>query len=192
MIYEIADIDQWRVGDALDFCVASRTPADKLQQQRADSEQWLRQILKEWSPCGKIGYASGKVDGLLLYVPRALATGRSLCSQYACNPVGYPQSWDDRGMVIVLCLYVKGTGRGLGGALLGAMIEELGRGREFRGAVCREIGVMVYSPEETINWPAGPADFYRSFGFKVEETDPASKRLWLTRPVHLASAAPSP
>lgn len=185
MVYEIADLDEWRIGDALDFCLARGTPSEQVSSQRADSEKWLRQILSEWNPCGKIGYVEGKVDSLLLYMPRALATGRSLCSQYERNPVEYPQSWDQRDLVVIVCLRVEGEGRGLGGALVGSLLEELARGREFRRAACREIGVMVYNPDDSVHWPAGPVEFYRSFGFRVEESDRESKRLWLTRPVHL-------
>jgi hypothetical protein len=185
MIYEIADFDEWRIGDALDFCVAEGTPAEQVPQRRADSERWLRQMLGEWTPCGKIGYSEGEVDGLLLCVPRALATGRSLCSHYECNPVEYPPSWRERNLAIIVCLRVQGEGRGVGGALLGSLLEELGRGREFRGSKVDEIGVMVYNPSDNVHWPAGPADFYQSFGFHLDESDPEGRRLWLSRPVHL-------
>jgi len=187
MIYEVADLDEWRIADALDFCVAPGTAAEHVESQRADSEQWLRQVLNEWKPCGKIGYVEGKADGLLLYLPRALATGRSLCANYSCNPVEYPKSWGERDIVVIVCLRVEGKGLGLGGALLGSMLDEMAHGREFGRAACREIGVMVYSPEDTIHWPAGPTEFYRSFGFHVEETDTDGKRIWLTRPLHLPS-----
>ena len=183
MVCQIADIDRARVRDAVECCAPAGTRPEELEAQRANSEGWLLQILTEWSPCGKLAYVEGKVKGLILYLPAALFTGRSLCRAYQENPVECPASWAERGMVFVVCLWAKTEGCGIGGALLRAMLENLGRPRQFRGSPGSEVGVMVFNPTERIHWPAGPADFYRSFGFVVERSDPATGRVWLTRPV---------
>jgi len=183
MALEILDLDQSRADDALDFCVAAGTPHGGVPGHRADTDGWLRDILREWNPCGKLGYVDGQLDGLLFYLPGEVATGRSLCAQFAENPVEYPESWRAGGVVVVVCLWVKGEGRGLGRALLERLFEEIREGRSFRGRSCRTVGVMVYQPSDEVHWPAGPVEYYRKLGFRVESLDAASKRAWLSRTI---------
>jgi len=179
---EVRDFDEHGIADALDFCVHVGTPPDAVAAQRADSERWLHTILREWRPCGKLGYVNGEMDGLLLYLPGPLATGRSLCAHYAENPVEFPEAWRENGVVVIVCLWVKGQGAGLGRMLLHRLFDEM-HGREFRGAPCRSVGVMVYHPSDEVHWPAGPVAYYRRLGFRIERLDAACKRAWLSRPV---------
>jgi len=181
MAIEILDLDEPRVDDALDFCVAAGSPPESVPAQRADSERWLRAILREWNPCGKLGYVDGSVDGMLFYLPGELATGRSICATFADNLVKYPAAWRRGGVVVVVCLWVKGKGAGLGRALLDRLFEELSEGRTFGGAPCRTVGVLVYQPSDEVHWPAGPVDYYRRLGFRIESLDAAAKRAWLSR-----------
>lgn len=190
VVLDIADLDASHVLPALDLCVPAGTRPEEVGARRRDSEGWLRQLLREWSPCGKLAYVSDQVAGLLLYLPAALFTGRSLCSAYQDNPVEFPAPWRERGVVVIVCLWVTAKGRGIGSALLRAALEELGRGRAFRGTPCREIGVMVFNPAEGAHWPAGPAEFYQSLGFRVEQSDAPTNRVWLTRALGQAAAAP--
>jgi GNAT superfamily N-acetyltransferase len=189
LAFTIHDLDQAHAADALDFCVAAGTPHGGVPAQRADSERWLGDVLREWNPCGKLGYVEGKMDGMLLYLPGEIASGRSLCAHFADNPVEYPAVWREDGVIVIICLWVKAEGRGLGSALLERLFEEMRRGREFRGVPRRTVGVMVYHPSDQVHWPAGPVEYYRRLGFRIEHLDAAGKRAWLSRALMLAAAA---
>ena len=123
----------------------------------ARKRAWLRRVRGEWGGCGKLLFLGGKAVGYAQYAPpRLLPAARE-----------YPTGPGSEDAVLLACLFIVAAGyrgRGLGSALLTAILEEL----EGRGAVAVETFARRGSAEN----PSGPVEFYLKHGFRVLKEDP--------------------
>jgi GNAT superfamily N-acetyltransferase len=118
---------------------------------------WLRRVRKEWGSCGKLLFVGNEVVG---YAQYALA-------QFLPGAKGYPAGPVSEDAVLLACLFIpkpKFRGKGLGGLLLEAILEEL----SARGPQAVETFARRGSAEN----PSGPVEFYLRHGFSVLRDDP--------------------
>ena len=118
---------------------------------------WIHRVREAFGDCGKLLYIDDRPVGYAQYAPaRYLPTA----ADYPAGPVS-----DDA--VLIACLFIPAPdhrGRGLGGLLLRAILDEL-RGREVTA-------VEVFARKGSSENPAGPLEFYLGHGFHVLRDDP--------------------
>ncbi|MGY4706587.1 N-acetyltransferase family protein [Candidatus Bipolaricaulota sp. J31] len=123
----------------------------------AKKRTWLRRVREEWGNCGKLLFLGDEAVGYAQYAPARFFPA---VKEYTAGPVS-------EDAVLITCLFIPSQEhrrRGLGSALLSAILEEL-RGR---GIAAVETFARRGSPES----PSGPVEFYLKHGFRVLRDDP--------------------
>jgi GNAT superfamily N-acetyltransferase len=117
---------------------------------------WFRRVQAEFGCCGKLARAEGVPVAFAQFAP---ARCFPCAVTYDCGPPG-----DDA--VFISCLFVaeEWRGRGIGAALVRAVLEDLqGRGLP---------AVETYARKESDKNCSGPLEFWVAWGFVIHREDP--------------------
>jgi len=147
----------WEFPEEFDKAKLEKIETQKRLEFEEKKRTWFVQTLKEFGTCGKIVYYNDKPVAYAQFAPSVRLPNTS---HYESKPVGKLEE----GVVFLSCLYIADKalrGKGVGGALLKNIIDDLKR----RGYQAVETFARRGDPEN----PSGPLKFYIKNGFILKD-----------------------
>ena len=135
---------------------------DQLEDETAEKEAWVSEVLREWGSCGRVALVDDALVGYLVYAPAGFVPGAA----------GFATSPASSDAVLLTTVYVDPAARGggVGRMLVRAMAADLVE-RDIRAVEAFGTSARIGGRCQV------PADFLSGVGFRTHRPHPTTPRM---------------